>query len=523
MALFTGHGGAYGTHGEPQQVPGGLKWEIKTSAKTLRGPTTIEMWQEHLSGEKPLGIIPIREDSTCFWACIDVDKYDTDLLPYIQQVERERLPLVCARSKSGGLRIYLFLAEAQPAGAVLSVMRDLAARLGLADSEIFPKQTAVLEDRGDVGNWMVMPYFGGTYGGRIKEQVGLKRGGAEMSLTEFVNMAEAARLTPEQFAALGQARTSNAPRQKPRPNGQKSPEPPVPFGDGPPCLQHLAQDGVTEHQGRNATLFMMGSYYKRADPAHWQDRLDEANEKYMRPPLDPDEVRGIIRSLAKKDYEYTCKVQPMCAHCDSILCRTRRHGVGAGEHPTITSLTVIQADPAIWFLQVGDQRYEVSTEQLYDYNRMLMLFGEVGHVVYRLMKKADWLAMLSDAMRDLTILEAPPDVGRRGQFHEVLENMLVNKWRGEYREDLLLGKPWEDQERARHYFRLQDLMKTLEKEGLRGLNRTQVMRYLEEHGGQAGELSIKSKTVRVWWVPTSAVIANPDPIPENRKTKGSPI
>src|SRR6185369_3743322 len=87
MALFAGHGGAYGTHATPTQAPGSLKWEIKRTARTHRGPTTARMWEDHLSGVKPLGIIPIREDDTCGWACIDVDAYDVDLLPIVAAIE----------------------------------------------------------------------------------------------------------------------------------------------------------------------------------------------------------------------------------------------------------------------------------------------------------------------------------------------------------------------------------------------------------------------------------------------------
>jgi hypothetical protein len=523
MALFVGHSGAYGTHGAPTQVPGGLKWEIKTTARTVRGPTTLEMWEDHLRGERPLGIIPIREDSTCLWACIDVDRYDTDLTPIVQRVSAEHLPLVCARSKSGGLRIYLFLSDPQPASAVLSVMRDLAARLGLAECEVFPKQTTVLGERGDVGNWMVMPYFGGTYNGKIKEQVGLKRTGAEMTIGEFLSASEGHRLRAEQFEELGRARTSNQP-PPPRAGGSRrgTPEPAVPFGDGPPCLQHLSTQGVGESEGRNATLFMMGSYYKRMDPSGWAERLAQANARWMQPPLAPDEVQGLVRSLAKKDYEYTCKTQPMSSHCDSALCRTRRHGVGtAGEYPQVSGLTVIDADPPIWFLQVGERRYEVGSDDLFDYNRMIMVFGERGHVIYRPMKREQWLGVLGEAMTGLNVLPAPQDVGRRGQFHEVLEDMLVNRWRGEHREDLLLGKPWEDEAAQRHYFRLQDLMRLLDREGLRGLTRTQVMRYLEEHGGGPGEMQVKGKTIRVWWVPSSAVVEDPEVPPP--KSKGGPV
>lgn len=517
MALFAGHGGAYGTHGTPRQEPGGLKWGIKTTAQTLRGPTTLAMWEAHLKGTTPLGIIPIREDSTCLWGCIDVDKYGEDLLSVVQDVVRHKFPLVCARSKSGGLRIYLFLLDPQPAGAVQSVLRDMAARLGQADQEIFPKQTAVLEDRGDVGNWMVMPYFGGTYGGKIKEQVGLKRTGSEMTVEEFLRTAESTRLLAKDFDELGRQRTPVRPVAKKV--GGKHVEPDEPFGDGPVCLQHLVRAGRIA-DGRKRALFQMGLYYKRADMAGWQSRIDLANQQYL-DLLPSSEVTGIVRSLSKKDYEYTCKEEPMVSHCDAVLCRTRRFGVGiAGEYPTITSITMLETDPPIFFLDVGDQRYEASIEQLYDYNSMLLLFGLKGKV-YRMMKRDAWLATITEPMEKRTTLKAPPDTGRRGHFAEVLEDLLVNRWRGEHREDLLRGKPWEDEEGGFHYFRLQDLQRLLVREGVRDISRPQMMRLLQELQGEPAKLKVKTKTIDVWRVPRASVTEDPElPLP---KPKGGPI
>ena len=37
---------------------------------------TDTLCENHLKGEEPsLGIIPIRDDSTCSWGCIDIDTY----------------------------------------------------------------------------------------------------------------------------------------------------------------------------------------------------------------------------------------------------------------------------------------------------------------------------------------------------------------------------------------------------------------------------------------------------------------
>lgn len=509
MTLFAGREDAHGTHGEPQLD--GIKWKINTTARTLLEPPTADHWRAHLGGTRPLGVIPIRRDSTCFWGCIDVDRYDVDVLEIVERVARSGLPLASARSKSGGLRVYMFMIDAQPAAAVQATLGRFAAKLGLADCEIFPKQSEVLADRGDVGNWMVMPYYGGTYGGKIREQVGLLPGGAEQTVEQFLTTAEALRLTAADFSALGHVRGER---------GTKSDGVAVaPFADGPPCLEHLAGEGVAD--GRKRALFHMGLYLKRMDPAGWRPRLAEANAAYMRPPLDNAEVRGQVRSLGKKDYEYTCREEPMCSHCDAALCRTRRFGVGSGgEFPKITGLRKLESEPPVWFLSVGGRTFEASTEELFNYDRMLIVFGGQGNRVYRLMKRDAWLAMLAEAVEELQVVPAPPDAGHSGRLREVMEDLLVNSWRGEHREDLLRGKPWEDEEAGRHYFRMQDLQKRLEREGIRGMTRGQLANRIEEMGGGHDNLKVKTKTVAVWYLPVGEVEPDP-PIPPPKPNGGA--
>jgi putative DNA primase/helicase len=142
-------------------------------------------------------------DNGCQWGSIDVDLYHDhiSILDLVQRVEDERLPLVPAHSKSGGLHLFLFLREPAPAGDVRAALQRLARRLGLRDdTEIFPKQTKM--EPGKLGNWIIMPYFGSTYGGRLRSQAGLRSTGAELTLAEFLRLAEAGRLSREQLAEL---------------------------------------------------------------------------------------------------------------------------------------------------------------------------------------------------------------------------------------------------------------------------------------------------------------------------------
>ncbi len=516
MALFEGHAGAHGTHGEP--VLDGLKWAIKTTARTLREPPTAEMWGQHLRGERPLGIIPIREDSSCLWGSIDIDIYDADLLSVVAGVQAARLPLVPCRSKSGGLHLFLFLSDPQPAASVRTVLRDVAARLGIAkkadgntDIEIFPVQSQVLTERRDVGNWMVMPYFGGTFGGRLRHQAGVKHTGAEQTLGEFLSHAERLRLAQADFEGLLVPLREAGGRKA---NGAS---PPRPFSDGPVCLEHMLAEGAKLMDGRKRALFMMGLYYKRADPAGWRRRLEEANGLFFEPPLPSEEVTGVVRSLSKKEYEYTCQVEPMVAHCDSKRCCVRKYGVGRGGlYPVITGLSKLDTDPPVWFLDVDDMRVEASTEQLLEYRAMMRLFAARGNRVFRVMKQTDWVDALIEPMENVVVIDVPADAGPHARLHELLQDFLVNRWRGEAREDLLRGKPWHDVEKGRQYFRLQDLQRLLDREKVH-YERGQIVSYIRSLGGSFHQLNIEDHCVASWWVPDNMVEATPQlavPVPK---------
>src|SRR5579862_3932334 len=61
--LFAGNQSCHGTHGDPDFDEEKSKWAIKKTARTISGPPTVELWEAHLAGVTPLGVVPIREDS----------------------------------------------------------------------------------------------------------------------------------------------------------------------------------------------------------------------------------------------------------------------------------------------------------------------------------------------------------------------------------------------------------------------------------------------------------------------------
>ena len=159
MSIFAGLDSAYGTYKVEAQNEKG-----KSVGKgfVVRKPPTVDLWQKHFDGADPsLGIIPIRADNSCTWGAIDIDQYPLDHSQLLAKIKKLGLPLVVFRSKSGGAHVYCFMKQPVPAGDMQKYLTTCAGLLGEAGREIFPKQSEILVERGDTGNFLNLPYFGG--------------------------------------------------------------------------------------------------------------------------------------------------------------------------------------------------------------------------------------------------------------------------------------------------------------------------------------------------------------------------
>lgn len=493
MTLFRGFSGAHGTHGKTDtNTAKGGKLEIKKTAKTVRDPVTVALWEGHLSGERPLGIIPIDEQNECSWGCIDVDKYDIDHVEVIKRVRSMSLPLVICRTKSGGLHAYLFLSSPAPAESIRTALSNIAAGLGWGDSEIFPKQNQVLLERGDLGSWLNMPYLGGDR----TDRYAMKETGAAYSLAEFLNYAEETRVSVEDIPRTVGKKTTR------RKKNEDADEEREPLADGPPCLQHLTSSGFPEGT-RNNGLFALGIYCKKKYGEQWRRHLEDMNRLYMNPPLMSDEVMLVVRGLEKKEYNYSCRDQPLCSHCESAVCRGRKFGVGGtGQYPRISGLSKLEADPPLWFMDIEDQRIELNTKELQDYRQFQHVCMEQLTIYYMPLRAETWAAIVGDAMQNAVILEAAPEMSVVGHFQELLESFCMDRHRGERWEDIRLGRPFLDPESGRHYFRLRDLTTHLDREGFKHWGRNKIGQTVTEMGGRLGK-HIGGYFVNLFWVPDS--------------------
>lgn len=500
MALFAGYRGAHGTHGAMHKnAEKNGKLEIKKTARTLREPVTEELWDRHLAGQYYLGIIPVTEEGVSYFGCIDVDRYDVNLGEIAAALEKRKLPMMVCRSKSGGAHVYMFLSEPAPAADLRARLRQIAASMGWGECEIFPKQNEILTQRGDLGNWLNMPY----QNAEKPERYAVRKTMAAMSLSEFLNAAEKLRIrlddVTEKQASAG-----------PQDEGLE---------DGPPCLQHMCGVGFPEGQGNNG-FFGLATFCKKKYGSRWKEVLEEYNRKFFKPPRPADEVTSTIKRVEEKDYNYRCKDQPLVSYCNATLCRSRRYGVGGGGHyPAISGMSKLDTEPAIWFVNIGDDRVELSSRQLSNYQEFQIMCMERLNVTFMPMKRETWLAMVGDAMDATNVIEAPPELGTQGHFSELLHDFLHDRHKGESVEDLMLGRPWFDEEEGRHYFRLRDLTAFLKREGFVEWGRNQVGHRVQEIGGKHF-FNIKGKGLNVLWVPADF---KADPIIDLPPSRRDPI
>lgn len=478
--LFAGSDIAHGTFEINQEDRADGKKQ--GSAKVLRETTTLEMWEEHLKGGTGLGIIPISSDNTCRWGAIDVDSYTVNHKELVEKLELSKVPAVVGRSKSGGAHIWVFVKEKVPAADMQRKMVELAAALGFADSEIFPKQTVILADRGDTGNFLNMPYHSGD------RTVRYAFGSNQESLTskEFIQYAKKNSFkSKESFSKhqidQGPLRAESF------------------LEEGPPCLQHLCRQGFTEGS-RNNALFNLGVYSRLFDEDNWESLIQKYNVDYLNPPLSHSEVGLVIKQLKKKEYFYKCEDQPIKPFCNKEVCKTRKFGIGpAGISHDLSSLTKIDGDPPIWILNVDEERVELSTQGLISQSQFQKdCVAQINKFPVTVNQRA-WQTRIQALLDNLTLVEVPPDATLAGEFEDLLDSFCTERARGNEKEDILQGiSVWWDH---RVYFQVKDLRKHLTVNDFTHYTSNKVTLRLQELEAEKTFWRVKGKGVHVWSLP----------------------
>lgn len=460
-------------------------------AKTVATPPDDMLWQKHLDGELGLGVIPITEQNTCSWGAVDIDEYDgLNLEDWSMKLPA---PLILCRSKSGGAHIYLFAQSPVSAALMRKKLAMIARAVGHANAEIFPKQEQLND--GDIGNWINMPYFANEATTRYA-----LKGGVALSAEEFVSLVGENALNMQQLVSLEINSIFEI---------GDDPE----FADAPPCLQYLTKHGFPTGS-RNAALFSMGVFARMKFADGWEDKVFEYNQRFMGPGT-YSEVAGIIRSLNRKSYVYKCKDQPLLSVCDKEVCAECLYGIQPSKDEERSKRKNIleevdrpvkcyqppkgSKDEPYWVFNINGEDLDVTIDMIRSQAVFAREFLRQFHRVILPVKEYKWVKEMNEILCEALVKEMAPDAGPEGQMWIHLEDFCTGRAKAKVKEELLLGKPWHEDDRT--YFRSGDFMKYLDQQRYRSFKENDIWVILKRRGAKHHRFNLKGKHVACWSIP----------------------
>jgi len=511
IALFTGLRRAYGSYTLDGTKTAAGKRPGK--AVTKKEDLTDELYEKHLTTDWTLGVIPIMDD-TCVFGALDIDVYKgLDHKKVIADIQKAQLPLVACRSKSGGMHLYIFFRDPALCVDVRRQLKEWGIALGFPSVEIFPKQDVIQPD--EVGNWINLPYAGALVeGGYGTERYGYTDTGEPIAeLPAFLDYAEGKRVSPEAFKRID-------------PQIRKEGE----FSDGPPCIQQLAADKVTEG-GRNNAMYQMAVYAKLKHGENFADYVTQYNVQYFDPPLTHSELNTIIKSVARKDYWYKCKDQPCASVCKRSTCLTRPYGLGEGhtggarlEYGSLVKQVVVDNDGKetqdipVYYWTINGVVVVFTMDDLFNQDRFRRRIAEKLNTVPMMVRKNEWIDLIAEKLSALEIVQAPFEAGLYGQFVSVLYDFVREFGRGKRWDSLITGLVFITDEGGsrRAYFRWQDLRDHMDRRKFAGLSNKDVWAAMRLYAdAQSGERKMKGMSLR-WWS-----VAVPEDLLQSAPTEGT--
>ena len=220
----------------------------------------------------------------------------------------------------------------------------------------------------------------------------------------------------------------------------------------------------------------------------------------MTPPLSASEVVTVQKQLEKKEYNYRCKEPPISSYCNARVCRGRKYGVGGnGASLEFSALTKLETDPPVWFLDVGDKRMELQTDELQIQTKFQKkCMNSLNHMP-ALVKQSVWQEIIERLMQNLIKIPVSDDGSLAGQFEAHLQEFCTDRAQALNRDELLLRKPWTEE--GTTWFRLKDLTDYLTRNKFTYFNTGQLVQALRNIKGKSDKFNLKGRTVRVWGVP----------------------
>ena len=359
----------------------------------------------------------------------------------------------------------------------------MAAMLGHAGKELFPKQDYILADKNQVGSWLNVPYHGGDKS--VRRALG---DDAELlTLEEFFKLYDKKVLSEKDLIQWKESITTED----------------EDLLEAPPCLVTLLSDKVPKGK-RNDTMFNVGVYLRKRFPDSWKTKLSTYNGKYMSEPLTDSEIEGVIKSLLNKDYRYKCKQEPIRSFCESKICVKRKFGVGENvPTPEIERIEKYPSHPTIYIVYLDGKPVEVDRVTLHEFDKFSVEVMDQLNQVLMPVGKMIWKKLLNKIMSNkdtFKILEVPQAARLDYQLKELLGDFLTRAT-GKSMEDVKRGIPFT--ENGYSYFKYQSFDKYLNRTKSWNLPKAKTQKMLEDVFKAKEDFpKLEEKTMRVWKVET---------------------
>ena len=480
--IFTGLERAYGqTLSRSKNENGKLETKSWIEKKDL----TQAEWDNHLDGKEPsLGIIPIRDDNTCTWGAIDIDVYKQfDHKELVKTIIDKKLPLVVCKSKSGGAHIFLFVKEPCSARDMQIKLTEIAAWIGYGGVEIFPRQIE-LNSKG-TGNFLNLPYNHPEYPTRYALD---DEGNALDNLALFIEHYEKKVVSNLDKVVIEKVASEN--------NNAD-------FKGAPPCLVTLVSQGLTEGN-RNQCMFQLGVYLRQRYPDDLENKMDQYNIKYFKPPLSSKEVQTLYKQVEDKKYFYKCDDPIFAGVCEKIRCQSRKFGIGNSAKNDIHGLKKWVSDNPMYELTHNGKVIILTLDQLSNNGEYRKQCIAQANESPRPVAPAIWsdiVDALLKNMREEDFIMLPGEVTAKGQFLDLLKSFIYNQGGAKERQDLLQGIAYEDD--GYIFFRPPAFREFLKRNRFAKMSDSHQFKIFAEFGGTHTKIKINNDPVHVWKIPST--------------------
>ena len=433
IQIFDGLKRDYGyaevSNGYKDSTTGKFKVKHGWAGKQLTDTDYIQ----HLNGEKSIGIQPCDDNGMVSFGAIDIDsKAYQNFSPrkYLEIIEKNNLPVIPVKSKSGGLHLYVHTKDKVKASFLRNFLDKLLYTLELnPTTEIYPKQTELgtgPDGSFTNGNFINLPYY------NKNERVALNLDGTEFTFDQYIAVVDANLKTEKELNEFIDEHIS-----KILTGGAEE------FSDGPPCLQAISKtidDSNKLPDERDRFLFNYMVFCKKKYPDLWEKKVLEGARKYI---LYDEEwgdkkVLDKIKSWRKPTAGHLCDQDPIRNYCIKSECAKRQFGYVSDKQKKFPQLSALiridyQPEPEFRFTvhfndkQDGEMSKQVVARDinyLMDMEKCRRLIGAHTPIAPPRIKQDEFQTIIETLKETETVQPPPAGTSPKELLHKYLEDHI---------------------------------------------------------------------------------------------------